>query len=60
MRKKDSDMTQGTIWKQLVAFALPTMLGLVFQQMYNTVDTIVVGQFVGKEALAAWARSAIR
>ena len=53
MRKKDSDMTQGTIWKQLVAFALPTMLGLVFQQLYNTVDTIVVGQFVGKEALAA-------
>lgn len=53
MKKKDADMTQGTIWKQLVAFALPTMLGLVFQQLYNTVDTIVVGQFVGKEALAA-------
>ncbi len=46
-------MTQGTIWKQIVAFALPTMLGLIFQQLYNTVDTIVVGHFVGKEALAA-------
>ena len=53
MKKKDADMTQGTIWKQLVAFALPTMLGLIFQQLYNTVDAIVVGQFVGKEALAA-------
>ena len=53
MKKKDADMTQGTIWKQLVAFALPTMLGLIFQQLYNTVDAIVVGQFGGKEALAA-------
>lgn len=46
-------MTQGVIWKQLLLFALPLMIGNVFQQLYNTVDSIVVGNFVGKEALAA-------
>lgn len=46
-------MTNGTIWKLLIKFALPMAAGLLFQQLYNTVDTIVVGQFVGKEALAA-------
>lgn len=48
-----SDMTEGVIWKQLLQFAVPMMIGLLFQQLYNTVDTIVVGRFVGKEALAA-------
>ena len=52
-RHKDADMTQGVIWRQLLEFSLPMMLGMLFQQFYNTVDTIVVGQFVGKEALAA-------
>lgn len=47
------DMTEGGIVKQLVLFALPLFLGNVFQLFYNTVDTIVVGNFVGKEALAA-------
>lgn len=46
-------MTQGVIWKQILYFAVPMAIGLLFQQLYNTVDTIVVGQFVGKEALAA-------
>lgn len=46
-------MTQGSIIGQLIGFAIPMMLGLLFQQFYNTVDTIVVGRFVGKEALAA-------
>lgn len=46
-------MTQGTIWRQLLSFAVPMAIGLLFQQLYNTVDTIVVGRFVGKEALAA-------
>jgi len=46
-------MTQGVIWKQLIAFSIPMMIGLLFQQLYNTVDTLVVGKFVGKEALAA-------
>ena len=47
------DMTQGSIVKQLLLFALPLMLGNVFQMMYNTVDSIVVGNYVGKQALAA-------
>lgn len=46
-------MTEGTIWKQILWFAFPLMVGNVFQQFYNTVDSIVVGNFVGKEALAA-------
>ena len=52
-KRSDADMTQGVIWKQLITFAVPMMLGMLFQQLYNTVDTLVVGQFVGKEALAA-------
>ncbi len=47
------DMTTGPIMKEIVFFALPLMLGNLFQMMYNTADTIVVGNFVGKEALAA-------
>lgn len=50
---KDADMTEGSVLRHLVSFAVPMMLGLLFQQLYNTVDTIVVGRFVGKEALAA-------
>lgn len=50
---KDVDMTQGVIWKQLLWFALPLLIGNIFQQFYNTVDSIIVGNFVGKEALAA-------
>ncbi len=51
--QRDMDMTSGVIWKQLVMFALPLMIGNLFQQFYNTVDSVVVGNFVGKEALAA-------
>ena len=47
------DMTQGPILRQLVLFALPLMLGNVFQMLYNTVDSIIVGNFVSKQALAA-------
>lgn len=46
-------MTEGVIWKTLLRFTIPMAIGLLFQQLYNTVDSIVVGQFVGKEALAA-------
>lgn len=53
MRHTDADMTQGTIWKRFVAFSIPMAIGLLFQQLYNTVDTVVVGQFVSTEALAA-------
>ena len=47
------DMTDGAIVKQITLFALPLMLGNIFQMLYNTVDSIVVGNFVGKQALAA-------
>ena len=47
------DMTEGSIVKQVILFALPLMLGNVFQMLYNTVDSIVVGNFVGTQALAA-------
>ncbi len=51
--KKTRDMTQGSIWKHLIAFALPLMLGNLFQQLYNTVDSWVVGNYVSSQALAA-------
>ena len=47
------DMTQGSIPKLLLEFALPLMVGNIFQMLYNTVDSIVVGNFVGTNALAA-------
>lgn len=47
------DMTEGSIVKQIILFALPLMLGNIFQMLYNTVDSIVVGNFVGTQALAA-------
>ena len=51
--RKTVIMTEGSIVKQVILFSLPLMLGNVFQMLYNTVDSIVVGNFVGKEALAA-------
>jgi putative MATE family efflux protein len=48
-----TDLTRGSEGKAILAFAVPMLLGNVFQQLYSTVDGIVVGQFVGKEALAA-------
>ncbi|MBQ3763963.1 MAG: MATE family efflux transporter [Synergistaceae bacterium] len=47
------DMTDGTIWKHLANFAFPLFMGNIFQQLYNTVDSIVVGNFVGADALGA-------
>lgn len=47
------DMTEGVIWKLLVQFALPMLIGHFCQQLYNMVDSVVVGRYVGKEALAA-------
>ena len=52
-RRRDMDMTQGPIMSQLVSFALPLLLGSIFQQLYNTVDTWVVGNFVGKNSFSA-------
>ena len=51
------DMTSGSIWKCMVSFAVPVFLGQLFQQLYNTADSVIVGQFVGRDALAAVASS---
>lgn len=51
--KSGTLMTEGPIAKQIVLFALPLLIGNIFQQLYNTVDSIIVGQFVGSNALAA-------
>lgn len=51
--RRDTDMTSGNIRQHLLWFALPLLVGNVFQILYNTVDSIVVGNFVGKQALAA-------
>lgn len=46
-------LTEGPIWKRLVAFAIPLFLGNLFQQLYNTADSLIVGNFLGSDALAA-------
>ncbi|MBQ9459163.1 MAG: hypothetical protein IJU66_04440, partial [Oscillospiraceae bacterium] len=48
-----NDLTQGSIIKGLLRFFFPILFGMLFQQLYNTVDAIVVGRVVGHEALAA-------
>ncbi len=53
LRRKDTDMTAGSIPRLLISFAIPLLIGNLFQQLYNTVDSVVVGNYVGKEALAA-------
>ncbi len=52
-KKKDVDMTEGNIVGHIIMFALPLLLGNVFQQLYNTVDTWVVGNYVSNEAFSA-------
>ncbi len=47
------DMTQGSPWKKIVLFAVPMLVGNIAQQLYNTVDSVVVGNYVGDNALAA-------
>ena len=53
LRHRDTDMTEGNIARVLINFALPLLIGNIFQQLYNTVDSIVVGNYVSKQALAA-------
>lgn len=48
-----NQITEGVIWKQLLLFFFPILFGTFFQQLYNTTDAVVVGNFVGTEALAA-------
>ena len=53
MAKRLIPMTEGSIWKRITYFALPLFFGNLFQQMYNTVDSLIVGNFLGSSALAA-------
>lgn len=48
-----ANMTQGSIWKLMVCFAIPIFLGNLFQQFYNVADTFIVGNVLGTEAMAA-------
>ena len=52
-KRSDMDMTSGPIVRQIITFALPLLFGSLFQQLYNTVDTWVVGNFVGKNSFSA-------
>ena len=54
----NAGLTEGSIWKQMLKFFFPIMFGTFFQQLYNTVDAIIVGRFVGSDALAAVGGSA--
>lgn len=53
LRPYKNSITEGVIWKQILIFFFPILFGTFFQQLYNTADAIIVGQFLGKEALAA-------
>ena len=52
-RRTDVDMTEGNITRHIIVFAIPLLLGNIFQQLYNMVDTWVVGNFVSNEAFSA-------
>ena len=52
-RSRDVDMTEGNITRHIISFAFPLLIGNIFQQLYNTVDTWVVGNFVSNEAFSA-------
>lgn len=56
--KTNNPIISGVIWKQLLIFFFPIVVGTFFQQLYNTVDAIIVGRFVGKQALASVGGSA--
>jgi len=52
-KKSRVDLTQGSVFKTLILFALPILGGSIFTQLYNLADSVIVGQFLGKDALAA-------
>lgn len=53
VKNTHTNLTEGKVWKVIVRFALPLLIGNLLQQFYNITDSIIVGQFLGKEALAA-------
>ena len=52
-KHSDTNMTEGSITRHLITFAVPLLIGNIFQQMYSTIDSIIVGNYVGMQALAA-------
>ena len=50
---KENKIVTGVIWQQLLLFFFPILFGTFFQQLYNAADAVIVGRFVGKEALSA-------
>ena len=52
-KTKGNQITEGIIWQQLLFFFFPILFGTFFQQLYNAADAMIVGRFVGKEALSA-------
>jgi len=53
VRSRQNNLTEGPIWKSILLFAMPVLLGNIFQQFYNTFDSWCVGNFIGGDALAA-------
>ena len=53
MKAEANDLTTGVVWKKLLNFFFPILVGLLFQQLYNTADAVIVGHFLGDSALAA-------
>ena len=51
--KQENQITEGVIWQQLLIFFFPVLFGTFFQQLYNAADVMIVGRFLGKEALSA-------
>lgn len=52
VRKKNTDLTHGRVWKVILSFAIPLLIANLLQQLFNVTDSIIVGQFLGKRALA--------
>ena len=62
MKHTERRLLEGSVWRGIVSFAVPIFFGNLFQQLYNTVDSLIVGNFLGSDALAAvsssrWARA---
>jgi len=51
--QRNSDLTEGIIWKALIIFTVPILVGNFFQHLYTTADAVIIGRFTGKEGLAA-------
>ena len=52
-KRRNIDLTKGTIWRLILVYCLPILAGNLFQQLYTTVDAVILGQFAGKTGLAA-------